>query len=623
MSVPFDRLSDSQKRVVTQSARRLLVLAGPGTGKTEVLTHRIIYLINQEKVLPQEILAVTFSRNAAQGMKNRVAQAIRDDAEAVRISTLHSESLKTLGTLGASPRFFVSDDEARMLMRDAIEDCGFLESVGTRDCQIWVGLQKGENMLPAEIVANSPGDLSNLKKVYARYEELLRINRAADFGGLIVQVLRRLRDVPAGADPTSYVKHLLVDEFQDINAAEVELIRHITLNATTLFTVGDDDQSIYSFRGASPKFIRNFAADFTGQTEILQESNRCTDHILQGAKGIVSKASGYIPKSLQSAKGPGNKIQVLVSASEKREAFWISNTIKAKVRAGEWSTDKIAILCKSLEIARPAIDRLNKDGIPTSIWTSKGFVNDEAVTIVMAHLRFLVDPHDNLALRTLVENKTRSGIGTKGMTELRHLAESESRSLWDTMVSSADHPKLSRWSSNLYNVVEELSQLTEQTGGVGLPQAIDIIAKHLRITNLESVQNLVQIASTFSDQATVSDFVNELLRNRSLDLAGGVSQPNQTGTASIPVMTMHSSKGLGYETIFIVGLDLGLLPDRRQDEGEQRRLLYVAMTRAMDSLFLCHSRRRASRPPSRKWFYSPSPFISDIPSEHMDSIDNM
>jgi len=623
MSVPFDRLSDSQKRVITQSARRLLVLAGPGTGKTEVLTHRIIFLINHEKVLPQEILAVTFSRNAAQGMKNRVAQSIGGNAEAVRISTLHSESLKTLGALGASPRFFVSDDEARMLMRDAIEDCGFAGQVGIKDCQIWVGLRKGENMLPAEIVANSPGDLSKFKAVYARYEELLRINRASDFGGLVVQVLRRLRTVQPEADPTSYVKHLLVDEFQDINASEVELIRHIARNSTTLFTVGDDDQSIYSFRGASPSFIRNFTADFTGQTEILQESNRCTDHILQGAKGIVSKASGYIVKSLQSARGPGNKIQVLISASERREAFWISNTIKAGISAGDWSLDKIAILCKSLEIARPVIDRLNRDGMPTSIWTSKGFASDGAVTTIMAYLRFFVDPHDNLALRTLIEKKTRSGIGMKGMTELRHLSESENRSLWDTMVGSADNPKLGRWGSNLYDLVHELSQLALQTVGVGLPMTIEIIANHLHVAERESVQNLIQVASNFPGQPTISDFLNELLRNRSLDLAGGVSQPSQTSSASIPVMTMHSSKGLGYETIFILGLDRGLLPDYRQDDGEQRRLLYVAMTRAMNSLYLCHSRRRVSHPPSRKWWFDPSPFISDIPSEHMDRIDNM
>jgi len=588
-----------------------------------VLTHRIIYLINHEKVLPQEILAVTFSRNAAQGMKVRVGTAISGAAETVRISTLHSESLKTLGAMNASPRFFVSDDEARMLMRDAIEDCGFQGSVRIKDCQIWVGLRKGENMLPSEIVANSPGDLSNFKETYARYEELLRINRASDFGGLVVQVLRRLRDVPHEADPTSYVKHLLVDEFQDINAAEVELIHHISQNAISLFAVGDDDQSIYSFRGASPMFIRNFAADFTGQTEILQESRRCTDHILQGAKGIVSGASGYILKSLQSAKGSGDKIQVLMSASEKREAFWISDTVKKKTLAGEWSIDKIAILCKSLDIARPVLDRLNKDGIPTSIWASKGFVSDEAVTNIMVHLRFLVDPHDSLALRTLIEMRPRSGIGGKGVTELRHLAESENRSLWDTMVSSAGHPKLSRWSSNLYNIVQELSHLTAQTAGLDIAQTIDIVARHLRTGQRESVRNLIQIASNFTGQPTVSDFVNELLRNRSLDLAGGVSQPNRASSASISVMTMHSSKGLGYGTIFILGLDRGLLPDYRQDEGEQRRLLYVAMTRAEDSLFLCHSKRRVSRPPSRKWWYDPSPFIADIPSEHMERINNM
>ena len=490
-----------------------------------MLTHRIIYLINHENVLPQEILAVTFSRNAAQGMKGRVADAIGDVAEDVRISTLHSESLRTLGAMNASPRFFVSDDEARMLMQDAIDDCGFSSAIRTKDCQIWVALQKGENRLPTEIVANLSRDSTNFKQVYARYEELLRINRASDFGGLVIHVLRRLSGLPTQVDPTSYVKHLLVDEFQDINAAEVELIRHISQHATSLFTVGDDDQSIYSFRGASPIFIRNFVADFAGQTDILQESNRCTDHILQGAKGIVSRASGYIPKSLKSAKGQGNKVQLLMSSSEKREAFWISKTIKAKISTGEWNVDKIAILCKSLEIAKPVLDQLHNDGMQTSPWTSRGDVNDEAVTNIMAHLRFLIDPHDNLALRSLIEKRALSGIGRKGITELRHLAESENRSLWDTVVSSSNHVKLRRWSTNLHNVEQELSRLTAQTAGLDATRMIDKIARHLNVSQRKTVQTLMQIATNFTDQNAVSDFVNEIQRNRSLDLAGGVLQP--------------------------------------------------------------------------------------------------
>lgn len=618
MSIPYEQLSPSQKRVVSHSATKLLVLAGPGTGKTEVLTHRMIHVINSFHALPQEILAVTFSRKAAKEMTDRVALSLGAVAENIRICTLHAESLRILHAMRAATRFFVSDDEARTLMEDAIEDSGLSGSVKVRDCQTWVRLRKTENKLPPETVPTNDS-ISNLQRIYTRYEELLAFNKASDLDGLVLRVLRVLPGVQSEADPASYIKHLMVDEFQDINEGERQLIHLLSRHASTIFAVGDDDQSIYSWRGADPTIIRNFSADFIGQVEILQESNRCTNHILQGARVMVSNASGYIPKSLFSARGEGDQIRVLSSSSEIAEAFWIAREIARNVSAGEWSLAKIAIICKRLDLAEPLAKRLRREGINNIVWAPKGVMTDESVDEIMGYLRVLVDQSDNLAVRRCLESGSSRGVGRKGFAELRHIAESASQSLWSTMKNVANHPELRRWSSAFDRFCQTVETLMTQTAGLNPPQTINKVVESLRMRQRPNIMNLIQVA-TYLSELSVSGFVNEVQKNRSLDLAGGASEPAAGNSPSLSIMSMHASKGLTFDTVFVLGMDRGILPDFRGDLGEQRRLLYVAMTRAKNSLYLCHSRRRIM---GGKKFYTPSHFISEIPSEHLSHIRNL
>ncbi len=615
MSIAYDQLSTSQKRVVSHSANKLLVLAGPGTGKTEVLTHRMIHLINSIHALPQEILAVTFSRKAAKEMKDRISTSLGDAAEDIRISTLHAESLRILGGAHSAAKFFVSDEEARMLMQDAIDDSGLSGSVRLRDCQAWVRLRKAQCVLPAEIVSND-NSVSNMKGIYARYEELLEFNRASDLDGLVLRVLRVLPKIREETDPTSYIKHLLVDEFQDINEGERQLIHLLSQHASTIFAVGDDDQSIYSWRGADPAIIRNFAADFTGQVEILQESNRCTDHILQGAKVIVANASGYIPKSLISARGAGEPIRVLSSSSENSEAFWIAREIKRKVSAGEWSLARTAVICKRLDLADPLASRLRREGINNILWAPKGVTTDESVSEIMGYLRVLVDQSDNLAIRRRLEAGSRTGVGRKGVAELRHLAESKKKSLWSTIQDAANYQALRRWRSALLRFSQTVETLIAQTPGLNPPQAISKVVQTLKMRHSSAIINLIQIATSLSE-LSLSAFVDEVQKNRSLDLAGGASEPATGDSHSLSIMSMHASKGLTFDTVFVLGMDNGILPDFRGDDGEQRRLLFVAMTRARNQLYLCHARRRII---GGKRFYNPSHFLSEIPPEHLSYV---
>jgi len=619
LSIAYDRLSPSQKRVVSHSANRLLVLAGPGTGKTEVLTHRMIHLINSIHALPQEILAVTFSRKAAKEMKDRVSTSLGEAAENIRISTLHAESLRILGGAHAAAKFFVSDDEARMLMQDAIDDSGLSSSVRPRDCQTWVRLRKAQCILPGEVVP-SDNSVSNMKSVYIRYEELLAFNRASDLDGLVLRVLRVLPTISEETDPTSYIKHLLVDEFQDINEGERQLIHLLSEHASTIFAVGDDDQSIYSWRGADPAIIRNFAADFTGKVEILQESNRCTDHILQGAKVIASNASGYIPKSLVSARGAGEPIHVLSSSSENAEAFWIAREIKRKVSAGEWNLSRIAIICKRLDLADPLEKRLRREGINNILWAPKGVTTDESVGEILGHLRVIADQSDNLAVRRCLEGGSGRGVGRKCVTELRHIAESGNQSLWSTAKDASNRQELKRWHLPLQRFVQTIETLLTQTAGLNPPETVKKVVERLRMRQAPSIANLIQVATNLSD-LSVSGFVNEVQKNRSLDLAGGASEPATGNSQSLSIMSMHASKGLTFDTVFILGMENGMLPDFRGDNGEQRRLLYVAMTRARNSLYLCSSRRRIIG--GRAGFSARSRFISEIPTEHLSAIRNV
>jgi DNA helicase-2/ATP-dependent DNA helicase PcrA len=593
------------------------VLAGPGTGKTEVLTHRIGYLISKFSASPSEILAVTFSRKAANEMKERLSTLLNSDASNFHISTLHAESLRMLQSLGRSHQFIVSDYETRLLIRDALFETGLAGRLKERECENWIRLAKADNIFPCEMICFDTRAI-DLRRIYSRYEELLSYHRATDLAALVMNLVRSLASDYKSA-PT--IKYLLVDEYQDINKAEHSLILLLSRNTSKLFVVGDDDQSIYGWRGANPSIIRTFQSDFSeGKVLILEESNRCTEHILKGAVNIVSKGAGYIAKSLGSAQGEGERIRILNSSSETREAYWISHKIAENLAKGTWLAERTAVICKRLDLAQTLVDRFGHDHVTSAFWRSTGPLADIEIQQVLACLRLIANRSDDLAVRTCLETRIALGIGSVGIRKLRMEAERANTSLWE-IVTKSDNYNLSKWTPAFEAFAKKIEQLAARSHGRKLSTIIDAVAVSLGHMGLRGVQVLKVMTDKLDSTASVSDLLEEIENNRDLDV--GVERPDNAGKDAIPIMSMHSAKGLTYDVVFILGLEEGLMPDPNQDISEQRRLLYVAMTRAKRELFMCSSKRRTGPAAGGFSFYESSSFLREIDGEHTLVIDNL
>lgn len=597
------------------------MLAGPGTGKTEVLAHRIIHLISNFGALPQEILAVTFSRKAATEMRERVAGPLGAVAENIRISTLHAEALRLLHGMHGAPRFFVSDMEAHLLMQDSIEDTGFANLAKVKSCQDWVRLRKAEHLRPGQV---TPTDSNSqmMKSVYNRYEELLTFNRSADLDSIVGRAVDLLPTVNGPNNPASYIKYLLIDEYQDINECEHKLIHLLAEFASKIFFVGDDDQSIYGWRGANPSIIRNYELDFLGNIDSLEESTRCTNNILRAAISIVSHDSGYVSKILRSTKGDGRPVQVLHSSTETLEANWISQRIRGRVSNGEWEAKRIAIICRRPDLADPVVARLRRDGIESVYWRAGDILRDEAVQGIVATLRVILDTEDNLAIRLCLATKLGKGIGNRALSSIRGLAERQKLSLWQVLKTADKFSELKRWQSPFKHFVKSSEEIIAAAEDLSLGAAVELVAKSLGTHSREAAKKLKAAADQLPPESGLSDFVDELHKNRSLDLAGGTAEPTKDDENAVSVLSMHASKGLGFDVVFILGMEDGSLPSNNQDLDEQRRLLYVAMTRAKNELYLCTSQSRAGPPARGFQLYIMSRFLNEVPGQLTNQVIN-
>jgi DNA helicase-2/ATP-dependent DNA helicase PcrA len=598
----------------------LLVLAGPGTGKTEVLTHRIAYLVNNKNVCPEKILAITFSRKAASEMTERLKNFNGFEKNQPQISTLHAEALRILSGMWSNNMFLLDDDETWLLIMDAAEDIGLnLRARELRNLERAIGLQKANNRLPNEILCINK-QTRTLKKLYERYEELLNFNRAIDLDGLISKTVRVLHLSGFGYKPK--IRHVLVDEYQDINQAEFEFIQILAKNVDSLFVVGDDDQSIYGWRGADPNIIRRYQQDFQGaKVEILEESHRCTENILKGAQAIVSKDPNYQHKPLRSVKGEGSPIHILVSKSWTAEAIWIANWIRDSLSKDLYKPSKIAILCKTLKLADFLAEQLRIAGIDYVYWRSGGLFTQDVVRDILAHIRLIIDKEDNLALRRCMRTATGQGIGKTGISKIRRIAEKHLCSLWEVLINSDKYIEIQRWRRHIKRFVTKIQELENKSSKLKLNETIHLIAKEIGASKKDGVDKLEGFAKSLPIDTSLEDFLAEVNKNRGLDLAGGVPEPEEEKDA-VTIMSMHSAKGLTYDVVFLLGMEEGIFPDSTQDINEQRRLCYVAMTRARKELFLCCSKARKGPPAKGLTFYNPSSFLYAIPKDHREVITN-
>lgn len=602
---------------VRNRQQSLLILAGPGTGKTEVLKHRVVYLILREGVSLQDILAVTFTRKAAEEMIERLKQYPELETLDLQVSTLHSYAKQLLHRFHCAARFILDSDEVKFLIDDASRDLNItLSGREKNEIAKRIALYKARDLTPDEIQPSNEQE-QKLVRIYERYQSLLTFNQVCDFSDLTMSALHLLTS--DYNDHDLGIRHLLVDEFQDLTPVEHNLISRLTHHLDCFCAVGDDDQSIYSWRGANPEMITQFADKFE-QAEIihLERSWRCPSNFLQAALCVVSNCSSRLDKLLNSASQVQNIVQVLESGNERKEAWWVARWIRQN-SAEVYS--EIAILSPDSRLFKPITNELTTYRIPFVFWTKGGWFSKKEVKDVLAFLRILVNNDDNLALRRCLNTELGRGIGSGCINQLRLLAESEECCLWEILQRSSEFADLNRWGSALEETKENIALLTEQVLDESPDTFVRRVARRMGVHQRVVIRQLRNFAKTLSQDTSLEYFLNELIETRGIQRETDVDQEDVRNAVNI--MSIHSAKGRTFDTVFLIGMDYRVFPDPNKDLDEQRRLCYVAMTRPRQNLFLCHSERRMGlTPPGVSFHKFASRFIYEIPAELKDEIEN-
>ncbi|MBD3155414.1 MAG: AAA family ATPase [Candidatus Aenigmarchaeota archaeon] len=614
----FNELSKKQQRIIQSRHSEALILAGPGTGKTEMLAHRIVDILSNDPVEPDEILALTFSRKATFEMRTRLDEFEKIDTSDVNISTIHAESLRTYYQLGGSRRHILDDDEIKMVTKDALLDNGVSSGRNDIKCLIdYISQAKSNNILPQEVTSYNPEDEAFIE-LYENYESLLEYHNAMDFNDIILKPVRML---DSGNSLDRNIGHLLIDEFQDINSLEFNMMQKLGNNVEGLFIVGDDDQSIYGFRNANPNLIKSINSYYPSCYEdCLEETYRCSEHIIRGALEIVSKDENYEPKPIHSARGMGKPIKFLITRSEGSEANWIGQLIEEKIEEGYVEAKNIGILAKSLALAPVVIYELRRRGIDVTRHVSGGIFRHRAVRDIISVGRLMIDPSDNLAFRKCLTTNLASGIGDRGVEYLRDIAENRNLGYWDVVESIDSHRRSRRWRTPYRSFKYNIENLFSESMEMSNMDIMVMIAERIGVTGEEGVDELLEQVEQFGPSVPFNTVLATLQTNRGIDKANGGAEP-ELGDDSVSVMSMHASKGLTFDVVFLVGMDQKILPDTEQEINEQRRLCYVAMTRARSDLILCHTRKRTGTIARGVSFYNYSKFIEEIPKGHIEIID--
>lgn len=611
MGVSFEELNESQKKAVRTEGQRILILAGPGTGKTEVLAHRIRFLVKDKNIDSHKILAVTFTTKAAQEMANRLREFQDFDSTNVRVLTIHGECWKILCQNLSNETFIADDDETIIVLKDVFEDLGLKKSRKELDkIKKDIELKKADNKLPDD----SNDSNTEFLDIFKSYENLMGFNKAIDFSGILTSINRLFKNQEPLELYQQKTKYLLVDEYQDINQAQFEFIRSLCYENSEFFCVGDDDQSIYGWRGAKPDFILDFEQDFNDTKVLsLEESRRCSENILRAAINLISK----IPENKRKSKTiyayskNGEPIYILKSSSENQEAIWIAEWIYRETSNKYLKPKEIAIICRDVELAKYVVSKLKTKKVPAEYWREGALFKDSAVKDIFAHLKVIIKPQNNLALRHCLLSKTLEGIGEKRVADLRKKAQELNKSIWDILLSNNNQSKSKKWQVNLSKFVQWMQGLAYLAKDKPAKVLIDKILEKMELKeeneHIQKLKNLVQ-----TSDMSVKKFLDEAIKKR-LDLTEGGPEPEKEGEA-VAIMSMHSSKGLTYKVVFILGMEEGIFPRNNVNiSDEERRLCYVAMTRAKEKLFLCFAKRRKGRPAKGfNFFDTPSKFLEDI-----------
>ncbi len=598
----IEGLNDRQKEAVLYNDGPLLIIAGAGAGKTKTLTTKIAYLIEEGFAHPYNVLAITFTNKAAKEMKDRLYGLIGDLAKKVQVSTFHSFGLKLLREnyerLGYDKNFVIMDsDDSLTVVKKIIKDLGYDPKIyNPRAIRNKISSCKNEMMTPQMYERYAISDYEKvMHKVYEKYEEKLKKNNSVDFDDLLLLPIKLFKENPDILKRyQDLYLYILIDEYQDTNEAQYILSKLISAKNRKITCVGDDSQSIYSFRGANYKNILNFEKDYKdAKTILLEENYRSTTTILDAANQVIKNNTQRKDKNLWTNRGQGEKIKYYRAYNERDEAQYVIRKIK-ELRNKDVEYKDIAVLYRTNAQSRVLEEEMLKENMPYRVIGSFYFYSRKEIKDLIAYLRLIHNSKDNVSLLRVI-NTPKRGIGLKTIENLTQKADLEGTSIYEA-ITSGKELQFKTIIEQLKAIQEELT-LTELIDKVldasGLRQELEsekTLESEVRLENLEEFKSITKSFEEREGLVSLEDFLLEI--SLISDVEEYKDDPNR-----VSLMTVHSVKGLEFDHVFVVGMEEGIFPHMNSlmetsELEEERRLCYVAITRAKDDLHLVNARRR-------------------------------
>ena len=635
-------LNKPQREAVECTEGPLLILAGAGSGKTRVLTHRIAYLIEERKVKPWNILAITFTNKAADEMRERVDRLVGFGAESIWVSTFHSACVRILrryiDRLGYDNRFTIYDtDDQKTLMKDVCKRLQMdTKLYKERNILAAISSAKNEMITPVEFAKRSEGEYGRqrLAAAYAEYEKQMRANNALDFDDLLlktVQLFETNSDVLEAY--RERFQYILVDEYQDTNSVQFRLVKLLAEKHRNLCVVGDDDQSIYKFRGANIRNILDFELVFPDAKVIRLEQNyRSTGNILTAANGVIRNNLGRKAKTLWTDNKVGDKVQIRQFESAYDEADYVVRDIRARIARDGRNYNDFAVLYRTNAQSRLFEERLVSAGIPYKIVGGINFYSRKEIKDVLAYLKTIDNAKDDLAVRRII-NVPKRGIGLTSINRIQDYAIAQEMSFYEALLDATHIPGIGRGLGRLESFAALIEHFKADNGTMSLTDFTEEVLEETGYlkeledegemeakVRIENIDELISKVSAYEETcearheaATLSGFLEEVA------LVADIDSLDESKNYVV-LMTLHSAKGLEFPHVFLTGMEEGVFPgymstmsSDQEEIEEERRLCYVGITRAMEELTLTLAMKRMIRGETQ--YNPPSRFLQEIPTE--------
>ena len=635
-------LNDKQYEAVVNTEGPCLVIAGAGSGKTKVLTHKIAYLIGEKQVKPWNILAITFTNKAANEMKERIGNLVGDVAADIWMGTFHSICVRILrrfiDRIGFDSSFIIFDtSDQRTLVKTCIKTIGLDDKMFTdRSVLSEISNAKNEMLEPEQYTVRANGDFRKEKiaLVYEMYQKRLKENNAIDFDDIINYTIKILMD---NSDILEYYSdkfhYVLVDEYQDTNKAQFTLVTMLASKNGNITVVGDNDQGIYSFRGADISNILNFERDFPGTKIIKLEQNyRCTGNILKAANAVIKNNEVTYKKELWTENEVGNLPAVYSAKNEYDEGTYIAQQIEHLRREEYYKYSDFAILYRMNTQSRAIEEILRRESIPYKIIGGLKFYERKEIKDIISYLRLIQNPSDNLSLKRII-NEPKRGIGKTSLDKIEEISVNSGVPMYE-IIKNAEQYGLNRVFLNSREFVNAIEELRAKKDDIKISDLIKEILKKSGYTQalenentieaenrIENLDEFLTVAIEFEDESAdnkLSDFLEGITLSSDID---NMEETEETVT----LMTLHSAKGLEFPVVFLVGMEEGIFPGYKsigepKELEEERRLCYVGITRAKEHLFLTCSKQRTIFGSTS--CNQVSRFLREIPSDLLDGYDD-